>query len=371
MSSHMPPQAMPPMPHPSNPTPTPTTPSIGQTHTPPRPAPSTPSATSLMQGSPATPTTSISASTPPPAVESRASIPAPPTPVAKKVPFYPPLPWLSVPGEPFPPRIPQRRRKLRHAADPDAALQLPAMPQADVDIAAEEEVEPPMDGGETTEEQTESQTSTVAARSDIETPATSLAPSETDSSIPATPPQSAVPPSSSRPTTSSVHLRTPTKPVLPVLPVTPKVAGTKAQIPTPPKFDSKDDTVEPSSIQSPPSDTTQSTVTGAQPPASEADDSVPTAPAATVPRPKQKSWAEVARPNTANIPLTTINPDADNANDGNNSINAGSLAEALRAFSLTSASRIPFLEPRGLVNTGNMCYMNSVRAPVFDGSASC
>lgn len=40
--------------------------------------------------------------------------------------------------------------------------------------------------------------------------------------------------------------------------------------------------------------------------------------------------------------------------------NANSLAEALRAYRVGSAEKIPFVEPRGLINTGNMCYMNSV-----------
>lgn len=41
--------------------------------------------------------------------------------------------------------------------------------------------------------------------------------------------------------------------------------------------------------------------------------------------------------------------------------NAESLAEALRSYSPTANdSKVAFLEPRGLVNTGNMCYMNSV-----------
>lgn len=40
--------------------------------------------------------------------------------------------------------------------------------------------------------------------------------------------------------------------------------------------------------------------------------------------------------------------------------NANSLAEALRAYRVGSSEKISFLEPRGLVNTGNMCYMNSV-----------
>ncbi|KAK0652996.1 hypothetical protein B0T16DRAFT_109312 [Cercophora newfieldiana] len=40
--------------------------------------------------------------------------------------------------------------------------------------------------------------------------------------------------------------------------------------------------------------------------------------------------------------------------------NGSAIAEALRAFSPGSAEVLAFLEPRGLKNTGNMCYMNSV-----------
>jgi ubiquitin carboxyl-terminal hydrolase 10 len=49
------------------------------------------------------------------------------------------------------------------------------------------------------------------------------------------------------------------------------------------------------------------------------------------------------------------------ANSGFNKTNSESLAEALRSFAAVSPdSKVAFLEPRGLVNTGNMCYMNSV-----------
>lgn len=41
--------------------------------------------------------------------------------------------------------------------------------------------------------------------------------------------------------------------------------------------------------------------------------------------------------------------------------NAESLAEALRSFNAVSNdAKVAFLKPRGLINTGNMCYMNSV-----------
>jgi ubiquitin carboxyl-terminal hydrolase 10 len=37
-----------------------------------------------------------------------------------------------------------------------------------------------------------------------------------------------------------------------------------------------------------------------------------------------------------------------------------SLADVLASFSVESEKKVTFLEPRGLVNTGNLCYMNSV-----------
>ena len=48
----------------------------------------------------------------------------------------------------------------------------------------------------------------------------------------------------------------------------------------------------------------------------------------------------------------------------NNSVTKGvSLAEILGKFGVRSQdsdSKVAFTKPRGLVNTGNMCYMNSV-----------
>lgn len=222
-----------------------------------------------------------------------------------------------------------------------------------------------MDSGEVTEEQTDSQSSTVAARSDLETPATSLAPSEVDSTVPATPP-AAVPTSSSKPVTSPAHMRTPTKPVVPVVPITPKAAiPPKTQGVPPSKTDKKEDAATgPSGVSPPPSDSTQSSVT--LKPESEAGDGAnvqptsPEDPVTTPPPPKPKSWAELLRPKPPPVLLATSHFSAEQSTNPNEHTKSGSLAEALRGFSLNSASRIPFLEPRGLVNTGNMCYMNSV-----------
>lgn len=40
--------------------------------------------------------------------------------------------------------------------------------------------------------------------------------------------------------------------------------------------------------------------------------------------------------------------------------NINSLAEAIQSYAVENNGKLDFLEPRGLINTGNMCYMNSV-----------
>jgi ubiquitin carboxyl-terminal hydrolase 10 len=40
--------------------------------------------------------------------------------------------------------------------------------------------------------------------------------------------------------------------------------------------------------------------------------------------------------------------------------NGGNVADAIRAYHVGYLDKVSFIEPRGLINTGNMCYMNSV-----------
>ncbi|TQS36579.1 hypothetical protein Golomagni_02967 [Golovinomyces magnicellulatus] len=86
-------------------------------------------------------------------------------------------------------------------------------------------------------------------------------------------------------------------------------------------------------------------------------DSVPQASAWKTP----KLWAGIFHPSTASSNLAsreavpiTISPEPQVKS-------VTSLAEVLESFSTKSNdSKVAFLEPRGLVNTGNMCYMNSI-----------
>ncbi len=92
------------------------------------------------------------------------------------------------------------------------------------------------------------------------------------------------------------------------------------------------------------------------------------APPKTTPPPQKsapKSWADLVR--------TKVGPDSKNSEEvnGNGTVQVNGLAtsktdslfQALSSYKVDGVkqdTKLAFLEPRGLVNTGNMCYMNSV-----------
>ena len=82
-----------------------------------------------------------------------------------------------------------------------------------------------------------------------------------------------------------------------------------------------------------------------------------------------KSWADLVRtmgppPNPGTPQATPVSSGSTAQVNGFAPAKAGSLAEALNSYSVkesSGSSKFAFLEPRGLVNAGNMCYMNAVR----------
>jgi ubiquitin carboxyl-terminal hydrolase 10 len=331
------------------------TPPIVHSHTPPvqrlqtpQPAPSTPSVHSQGQLSASTPPTASTMNTPPPVAESKPPPAAPPTSVQSTTvfPFYPDLPWLSAPG-PFPPRAARRRRRRRApVAAEEQGVALPLRAQAaEEDKSKDEEA---ADGELTpTEEPAVSQASTIAVPSDteVDTPSTSHPPSEVDLAHVATP--SAAPPPAQAAVPGSKHTRTATLPAVPLIPIRPtkqSSAASTTQRSPPPNHQG------PAKTEGAARTTTEATT------AEETLKASPPKPAAP------KSWAELLR--AKDVPVAVQTPVTPNGAapvvNGPAAPRGNSLADVLASFSVESEKKVTFLEPRGLVNTGNLCYMNSV-----------
>lgn len=78
-----------------------------------------------------------------------------------------------------------------------------------------------------------------------------------------------------------------------------------------------------------------------------------------------KSWADLVRTPGQNLAARTVQVPSELTTQTNGfaPAKAASLADALSSYSVkenNESAKTAFLEPRGLVNTGNMCYMNSV-----------
>lgn len=92
----------------------------------------------------------------------------------------------------------------------------------------------------------------------------------------------------------------------------------------------------------------------------EQTDQKPEPEALPAPRPKPASWADLVRSKAPKSSAVTIA--TENSTTSVLSLEkSSSLGDIIKAFNVDSDSRFSYLEPRGLVNTGNMCYMNSVR----------
>ncbi|KAK3711840.1 hypothetical protein LTR37_009358 [Vermiconidia calcicola] len=287
----------------------------------------------------------LEATSPPQAPARRESVATNPLSLAPehKMPFYPELPWYSTAeGASTFPRRTAGRRKRRQNLDNIDSVALPSRGNV------EEEVQ------EQAAEEQSSETSTIAAPSEPETPATSQAPSESDytqASAPATPAQAAVTSPKSTPIqTQSQHVRRDTRTAIAV-PNLPSFNKSKAS----PAAAS--DKQEAASTQ-PESATSQTE--GEKSGQTEEQTSTEAATPATPPaKPAPKSWADLVRRNT------TTSSAGGNANDAvtMNGIplpKSAPLADALKQYSVQNDAKLSFLEPRGLVNTGNMCYMNSM-----------
>ncbi|KAF2867814.1 ubiquitin carboxyl-terminal hydrolase-like protein 10 [Massariosphaeria phaeospora] len=319
----------------------------------PQPAPLTPSVTSQTHVALPTPPMNLATPTPPPstpAVSSSSAPPPPPQPTMR-MPYYPSLPWLSVPDADFPPRAAQKKRRRRELVPAtEEGVAFPSREEAVEELSGTKKEERAEDADQNaTEELEDSQASTIAATSEaeVETPSTSHPPSEADitrpaalSTMPSQPARAATPTRS--------HKRTATIPAVPLLPIRPaKPASITSTTQKSVKLADKE---EPKKVEDAPALAPE--VNGS------AED---TAKASPPPKAAPKSWAELLRSKAA--PASTQAPVVVNGaspTNGTAASKSNTLADALGSFSVDSDKKVSFLEPRGLVNSGNLCYMNSI-----------
>lgn len=204
-----------------------------------------------------------------------------------------------------------------------------------------------------------SEISTAAAPSEQATPSTSQAPSESDAtavSTPATPAQAKAPSPKTTPTQPAHNRRdTRTAIAVPNIPgiAKPKASPTttdKEQVPATPAEVQASVKAAPAFGDAPTVDTEGTQTT---------EEAVET-PEIPLPKPAPKSWADLVKRN-APSKASTATPNGAVMTNGAALPRSASLADALKQYSVENDRKLAFLEPRGLVNIGNMCYMNSVR----------
>ncbi|KAG2417036.1 hypothetical protein HFD88_008253 [Aspergillus terreus] len=258
-------------------------------------------------------------------------------------PFRPSLPWLSVPEAPFPARVPRRRRKTRTLQSSSVAVELPSK-------------DPPQGGHVEQNPEAKGVESHTQTPSEPQTPSLSGAQSAGTSTQPTTP-SSAVHPSARSQSQSKGSK--PAVPVVPVVPVIPGPSGSRQGAnghanrspETPKSAVASADSVSGTAQETIPDGATEAQSTAAE-------ETKPSSP----PRATPKSWADLVR-SKALAKGAGASGAASAVSNGVIKPKSESLAHVLATLGddvSQYSDKVAFLEPRGLVNTGNMCYMNSV-----------
>ncbi|KAM0245247.1 hypothetical protein ACHAQJ_010608 [Trichoderma viride] len=329
------PRGVPQSPNPTTPYQPPLAPAPGLPHTPssthssqllPPPTPTTPQTPQSVQPAPVLP---------PPAQEAAPVVAAEP-----REPFRPPLPWLSHPDVEFPVRTARTKRQRKFLAAGDKAVSLP-VGQHDVTVEQVSQKPTPSTQSEpsTQTPKQEGESSSVSDRAETSKPSDAevVAKASTKTDAPVT---------------------RPAAPAIPVVPVLPK-HGPKVE--TTDQENVNGDAVKPDSQEAVAATSDEVHPNGT-------DDSP-----SPVVRAPPTSWANLFAKPSARAPINGSGLDGvdavngDSADASNNFLgsafsktNANSLAEAIQSYLVENNGKLDFLEPRGLINTGNMCYMNSV-----------
>ncbi|KAK4121306.1 cysteine proteinase [Parathielavia appendiculata] len=300
-------------------------------------------------------------------------------------PFRPPLPWLSVPELPFPQRASRLRRKRRALGADAERLELPEQRARGAETAAETPRATTAAEEESLQVAVEPQIADATPRPEpkseshiprSEAPSTQSRSTEDTVSTSSTTPSSVHPPKPSTVAQGSPAAVEPVAPAVPALPVIPALPKPSAKETKPAagveksSAEAKPAAAAPGEQQAEPAKSAAQGENGAT--EVKTAESAQPAPAPAKPKlwtglfAKPSSSAAASSSSVAAAAQAQTNgtaTDGANALPGAGSFakaNASSLAQALQAYRPTAPDRLAFLEPRGLVNTGNMCYMNSV-----------
>lgn len=246
-------------------------------------------------------------------------------------------------------------------------MQLPIRDDLPDSTSNVSELQPPAQDAVSSEEleNAASQPSTLEPEptiSNLETPLTSDAPSEDDSTHPTTPSSNIAQPI---PQPSRIHASKISHPTAVALPFIPAIPLT-SRAPKRPSVSASSEMTKPpeQSTQSQPGVSLEDET---QPDAANGLNTIePAAPTISPPqKPAPKSWAELVRTSAQNTPQNGGKAEGNGTthSTGFNNSRVTSLTEILSTYKVDEIrddTRVTFLQPRGLVNTGNMCYMNSV-----------
>ncbi|KAK4158536.1 hypothetical protein C8A00DRAFT_10755 [Chaetomidium leptoderma] len=285
-------------------------------------------------------------------------------------PFRPPLPWLSHPDLTFPQRTSKLRRKKKALGADAERLELPGQHAPGAEIPAETQTSAFVEQVTSAAPKPEPKTDALTTRS--ETPSTQDQRSEGAASSPPTTPSSVQPPKSSAAalgTPAAARPVAPAVPALPVVPALPKASPKQTKPAASAEKSSTEATTAPGEQQPEPITQTAGSVDGTT------EVNTPEAPQPAPAWSKPKLWTGLfSKPVPAAASTSSADAAAQPQTNGSAAdeaavapgtgsfakTNASSLAQALQAYRASAPDRLTFLEPRGLVNTGNMCYMNSV-----------
>lgn len=291
----------------------------------------------------------------PPTPQTALSI-APSSPVQEdspREPFRAPLPWLSRPDLSWPARKARRKRK----AAPKSAGPVTPTPATQEEVE-EEKPEEKLAATEDKIEQKVVEDEPVETQEQIrgeavprpETPSTSQPVSEDNSTNPTTP-------SSQQASASVAGEATPV----------PKQKANGPVVPALPKLirDSKTTPEKKGDTQQGPTTAAEGETSAETKKPTIDEDKEEVKQEAPTPAPKAwstpKLWTGLFNPSAATSTAPPSESGLGSTTPAVAKSNSESLAEALRSFNaVKNDSKIAFLKPRGLVNTGNMCYMNSV-----------